>query len=289
MLLLCAAAAALRLAPGTGSPLAARPRARPVVAAAFRSVDEFEAAASAYLSSLNETARSDPSFPSPLSYKALQSHGRVDLVEGCMEYGGYVSVSRRLGARVTFENSIDAPAAPVLGGGGAEPQVNLVLSAAAKEERLAQQLQRVQQAADDATDGDARAGAPARAWQSSELPPLPLGGGGAASPSPKPEDQGFPFLRLDEAQRGGLLGVVLLLSAGFGRSSEQALPAEVVGSFKLAAVALSVAHLAMAGYGAFLATQSGEAAAAWFVKILLTGFGGLSELTRSTDDKPNEA
>eukprot|EP00966_Prymnesium_polylepis_P304664 7038985-Prymnesium_polylepis.1 len=51
---------------------------------------------------------------------------------------------------------------------------------------------------------------------------------------------------------------------------------------RLAALALCVAHTAMAVYGAFLAAQSGKAAPAWFVKILVTGFGGLNELKATT-------
>ena len=57
---------------------------------------------------------------------------------------------------------------------------------------------------------------------------------------------------------------------------------------RLAALSLCVGHTAMAAYGAFLAAQSGEAAPAWFVKILVTGFGGLNELKKSTAMRPAE-
>ena len=42
----------------------------------------------------------DPSLPSPLSYKELQFNGRPDLVEGCMQFGGYLKVSQDLGLPV---------------------------------------------------------------------------------------------------------------------------------------------------------------------------------------------
>ena len=54
--------------------------------------------------------------------------------------------------------------------------------------------------------------------------------------------------------------------------------ASLVDTLKLASLAFSVAHTAMAGYGVVLASQAGEAAPAWFIKILFTGVGGLNEL-----------
>lgn len=98
LLVLLAQASAVRLVPAPGGALRTLPRQRtPAVVAAFRDFDEFKAAATAYLATLNETALDDPTFPSPLSYKELQSNGRVDLVEGCMKFGGYVKVSEQLG------------------------------------------------------------------------------------------------------------------------------------------------------------------------------------------------
>ena len=69
----------------------------PSPSASFRDFEAFSSEVSAYISTLNETARDDPDFPSPLAYVELQRAGRTDLVEGCMQYGGYLRVSEQLG------------------------------------------------------------------------------------------------------------------------------------------------------------------------------------------------
>ncbi|KAL3911834.1 MAG: hypothetical protein SGPRY_008545 [Prymnesium sp.] len=199
----------------------------PVVEAGFRSYEELKEAASAYLATLNETTLTDDSLPSPLSYTELQNNGRVDLVEGCMEYGGFVKVSEDLGVarlvvRLTFASSLDPTPVPSLGKAEDDPQTGLVLSAAAKEERLAQQLVDMQ-STDDNSD-KAAGGSSSRSWQSSSL--SPLGKKSASSEarvraSTNTEDAGIPMLQLDGLQRANLAGVALLLSAGFGQSSEQ--------------------------------------------------------------------
>lgn len=96
----CAAPPVRMPAPGARIRLHRALRAPPA-RAAFRSFDELEAVATAYLRTLNETALNDPTFPSPLSYKELQKNGRVDLVEGCMQFGGYVKVSELLGGKLS--------------------------------------------------------------------------------------------------------------------------------------------------------------------------------------------
>ena len=65
------------------------------------------------------------------------------------------------------------------------------------------------------------------------------------------------------------------------------LDAGLTESARLAALTVSVAYVAMAGYWAFLASAlSGEAAPAWFAKILLTGVGGLNELKGIAATRP---
>ena len=68
------------------------------ISAAFSDFSAFEKEVRSYLQTLSDEALNDPEAPSPLSYTELQANGRVDLVEGAMQYGGYLAVSSKLGA-----------------------------------------------------------------------------------------------------------------------------------------------------------------------------------------------
>ena len=68
--------------------------------AKYASAAELVVAVRAYIAALPAGAIEDPSLPSPLSYKELQFNGRPDLVEGCMQFGGYLKVSNELGLPV---------------------------------------------------------------------------------------------------------------------------------------------------------------------------------------------
>ena len=70
--------------------------------AAFRDFDSFATQVRGHLATLNQTELSDPDWPSPLAYAELQQRGRIDLVEGCMQYGGFIDVSERLGGALPF-------------------------------------------------------------------------------------------------------------------------------------------------------------------------------------------
>lgn len=204
-----------------------------------------------------------------------------------MEYGGYLKVSEELGVRVRFETALEELKPFTLGGGDDEPETNLVMSAAAKEDRLAQQLQAMQaRAAGTSDEGEESIACGAtRSWQSSALPPLRSGAqagtqatpSAGAKPSKAPE-AGVPLLMLDGLQRTSMAALALLLSAGFGRSSAQMLDPGLSEALRVASLAFCIAHSAMAVYGGFLAAQSGESALAWFLKILFTGAGGLNEI-----------
>jgi hypothetical protein len=92
-----------------------------------------------YLSTLDDAALHDPDAPLPLSYLELQSAGRADLAEGCMQHGGYLAVSDRLGVRTSrtapnqrrrsAPNQPSAPP-PVFGGVDTASAAGVTLSAA---------------------------------------------------------------------------------------------------------------------------------------------------------------
>lgn len=118
-----------------------------------------------------------------------------------------------------------------------------------------------------------------------------------AGPPPKPY-MGVRALQLDALERTNLLLLLYLLAAGFGSSSPQLLDEGLMFTLRLAASALTVGHVAIAGYGAKLITdgappsaaaeggagdddappRSVVAAAAWAVRLLLTGPAGLRTL-----------
>jgi hypothetical protein len=74
----------------------------------YASDAEIDAAVLAYVAALPVGAVDDPTLPSPLSYKELNYNGRPDLVAGCMQFGGYLKVSQRLGLPVRI--GVERPA-----------------------------------------------------------------------------------------------------------------------------------------------------------------------------------
>jgi len=80
----------------------------------YASAAELDAAVCAYVAALPAGAVDDPTLPSPLNYKELNYSGRPDLVEGCMQFGGYLQVSQRLGLPVRI--GVERPAAPAESG-----------------------------------------------------------------------------------------------------------------------------------------------------------------------------
>ena len=94
------------------------------------------------------------------------------------------------------------------------------------------------------------------------------------------------YLRLNGFQRAEALVLALLLAGGFGKTSAQVLDPGLAGALQLGAEALVVAHLFIAGFGAFLAAGAeGENPAFWFGKLIVSGVGGFFELTSSMSAK----
>ena len=86
----------------TAGPLVA-PRAlgTTMMAAKYLTVESLEIAIREHIATTYpEGSLDDESLPSPLNYKELSFHGRDDLVEGCMAFGGYLQLSQALGLPV---------------------------------------------------------------------------------------------------------------------------------------------------------------------------------------------
>ena len=116
-----AALLALHALPGLLLPAARAPARAPAAVmqkrAKIADFSDLEREVLSYLGTLNATQLNDESAPSPLAYVELQKAGRPDIVEACMEYGGYLAVSKRLGVRVRpSAPPAPPPSGPVLAG-----------------------------------------------------------------------------------------------------------------------------------------------------------------------------
>ena len=256
-----------------------------VMAVNFAEFSVLESEVRAYLATLDDTAINDPDAPSPLAYTELQAAGRVDLVEGCMQHGGYLAVSRKLGVRV--QASVLAPQVaqkPLFDydDDKADTGAGVMLSGAAKEDKMAADLIRL---AAKASEPAAPVVAP-KAPVGDRLTPLKAPAAAAAAGDGE-QDKGplyglGRYIRLNGLQRANAGLLAVLLAAGFGQSSAEALDPGLVGTVQLAATVLCVAHLLIASYGAFVAATAADGkqnAGLWFVKLAITGVGGLLELT----------
>ena len=274
------------------------------VSAAFSDFSAFEKEVRSYLQTLSDEALNDPEAPSPLSYTELQANGRVDLVEGAMQYGGYLAVSSKLGVRIQKVKEKSGPKQGYRDDGGVQftaddaedSKANVVLSAQAKEDKMAADLARLASSGGAGTarggGSSAGAGGGASTWEADrQLTPLKTG---SAAENAQQSDtlstsavadgnDGARYIRLDGLQRANMLLLLGLLSVGFGAASEGTIEASTISTAQLAGSVLVVAHVAIAGFAAFSAsqaTQSDENPVLWFIKCLLTGAGGLSELKR---------
>eukprot|EP00322_Chrysochromulina_rotalis_P007030 CAMPEP_0115832914 /NCGR_PEP_ID=MMETSP0287-20121206/2903_1 /TAXON_ID=412157 /ORGANISM="Chrysochromulina rotalis, Strain UIO044" /LENGTH=258 /DNA_ID=CAMNT_0003286313 /DNA_START=61 /DNA_END=837 /DNA_ORIENTATION=+ len=253
--------------------------------------DDFEELATAvqqHLSTLDATALEDPEAPSPLSYAELNGAGRADLVQGCMKHGGYLAVSRQLGVRL----NVAPPPPPKVNPWTSqlpveeETQVGVSLSGIAKEEKMAADLARLankkSQPANAATATRSVGGS---STPTDRLAPIPTSVTAADTPTRAREEPAIlPTLFFDGFQRAetGLLAV--LFAVGFGRTSTEVLPPSLIPTVQVAFSLLLVAHLAIGGYGAFLASKvppGKHSPPLWFVKLVITGAGGFRELQRS--------
>lgn len=151
---------------------------------------------------------------------------------------------------------------------------------------------------------------PPSPWSSGAVPsavpydrmlPLKPGAGGVQRPvadpalrPPAAPYRGVTLLQFDGLERANMLLLFGLFAVGFGHSSPSVLEDGTLAGLRLASAALAAGHVLIAGYGAALAVGvvgDGDAtepaskaapqpAVLWFVRLLLTGAGGLSKLRR---------
>ena len=254
------------------------------IAAAFDSFEAFEIETRKYLATLDAAALEDPDAPSPLAYVELQAAGRVDLVEGAMKFGGYLAVSERLGVRTKSVITPEAPEKPAFGGEDMETGANVVLSAAAKEEKMAADLARLRDSSASSAlgGGSSQAAPPAYGDRLAPLKTRQQGAGTGGGDDAALQEDWARYIRLDGLQRGNALLLAGLIAVGFGATSPSVFDEGIVQSAQLGVDVLVVAHVIIAGFGSFSAATSSkdESAPLWFCKLLLTGAGGFAELRR---------
>lgn len=198
----------------------------------FDDAAAFEAEVRAYVSTLDEQAMHDPAAPSPLAYAELQRNGRVDLVEGCMEHGGYIQVSKRLGVPLRLAKPADLSSdAPPRFSEPLPPTIGLKLSGSKREADMAASVQALDLA------GAATAAAPAVGNGGVVYEPTPL-------QLPKIETAGSVsvprwelawLFRYDGAQRAGLVFFAWLSGAAYGRATAELLEPSVASALQAAA------------------------------------------------------
>lgn len=252
---------------------------------------ELEVAIQQHLATLNATELADPASPSPLGYEELAIKRRVDLAEGLMKHGGYLAVSDRLGVRVRPIGAAPSTAPVNAAAEVADPGGNIGF--ANKEEKLAAQLAAMASAPRPNAAETAAAPQPDEPSRAvSRYAPremLEINRGVSKSTPGAPDEaveaRGAPaFIRLDGPERACILLLVGLCAAAFGRGSAEGLDPAVVSALQLPALALCVANVGIAGYGALQVASSGREEAGspvcWFFKLALTGAGGFRELRR---------
>ena len=257
----------------------------------YKSFDDFASDVRTYLATLDETALYDQGAPSPLAYLELNAAGRTDLVEGCMQFGGFVAVSEKLNVRVRA-----ASAAPVVYNPWVQPEekneaVSVVLSGDAKEAKMAADLERMRTAPQQTTQSPV---SQPQAMSDSSSDPFLLGyenaktatSAGNAAAGESSSSMGVArYFRFDGLQRANVGLLAGLLALGFGRTSSEVFDISQVEVVRFAALTLVVAHVAASGYGFLLASSASprESPPLWFFKIATTGIGGLAELRRSIE------
>lgn len=84
---------------------------------------------------------------------------------------------------------------------------------------------------------------------------------------------------LPAGMRIGMLGWLVAISIGFGRTSQHLMPQTTITASQSVAGVLTVAHFVLGAYvGVVLAPQLRRNPALWFVKVLLAGPVGLRYL-----------
>mmetsp|Transcript_65835 Transcript_65835/g.109423 ORF Transcript_65835/g.109423 Transcript_65835/m.109423 type:complete len:289 (+) Transcript_65835:20-886(+) len=254
--------------------------------ASFEDFSVLEAEISSYLSTLNRSALEDPSAPSPLAYLELRRNGRADIAEGCMIHGGYVRVSEQLGVPVRLATPKEKTRPPrflqIEDERGA-----IALSRFSKEARLSKSAN--ESALSTSTSRERNFDA--------TVEPRPFVAGTVNGPTVvkhvEAEWSLARFVQLNGVQRISVMMLVCTLAAGFGKSSTQVLDGSTVAALQSGSLALLLAHTLIAAYGTTLVSRSSGTAfnkpigpaPLWFVKLLLTGAGGLQEVRRQLDEK----
>jgi len=272
----------------------ARTRGWPVSMGAptFDSFEELAGEITSYLGTLDEAALQDPEAPSPLSYLELQAAGRTDLVQGCMKHGGYLAVSNKMGVRLKSSPPPPTAVNPWTQPVEEEEEVGVTLSGAAKEEKMAADLDRLARRTADAVISP-ESSPVASAPRGDRLAPMRAAGRSESSSSSSSGSSSSasslqPDVYLDGVQRAEMALLIGLFAAGFGRTSEQVLPPGLVAGAQSAFAALAVGHLLVAGYSVVLAARAPaeqrHSPPLWFVKCVITGVGGLRQLQQAVDN-----
>ena len=230
----------------------------------------------------NESREKDAELATPadiMSYAALATAGRTDLVERVIEAGGYPAMLQALGVEPNPEPplptneqiksrrfaSAEIEGRLALGVGRElrlEQPINLNGGASAKQE-----IARRERASDDVPTASEL-----RSVNATEL--------SDAEKKKKKSHNGEVFV-LNGHERMGTLALVTLAAAGHGRASMEMFNENAVTVLGGAANALLLMHGILAIYASVIeARRFGRAPILWFFRVLLAGPAGFIELER---------
>lgn len=220
----------------------------------------------------------------PLTYINLRKAGRTDLISRIMDNGGYIQVSRRLGipvqesdfippppvvkpAQLTLKNSLEEGAALAIG-----------KDLEARLDSVEDVIKNMTQTGNNSLRLSAKSTSrPADNVPSAEqllmdnekfVPPI----------IDQPVAVGERFV-LPASMRVGMLSWLIIISVGFGRTSQHLIPEGIVAACQSVAGALIVGHFVVGTYAGFvLAPQLKRNPVLWFFKVLLAGPIGVQYL-----------
>lgn len=215
----------------------------------------------------------EPPLPAQiLSYTSLASAGRPDLVERIMDAGGYPAALDALGVEPLPKASPAprAPSGPLFASEHIEGRLALGVG---REKRLSAPV------SNDASSGPAEPRTPARddILSAEEIASI-------SANTPKQDvvrtPEGELFV-LGGQMRMGAFALMLLISAGYGRSSVEVFSAETRTILQGAANALMIMHGAFALYAAVICKMNlRRSALLWFAKTLIAGPAAVVVLDR---------
>ncbi|KAJ8906889.1 hypothetical protein NDN08_003373 [Rhodosorus marinus] len=209
---------------------------------------------------------------SPIAYAVLAKSGRYDLLDGIMNFGGYVEISKKMGLEIGAEKPIRDPSArPVFKRNSPKDTDGFLTLGGAKAQKLT--VEEVETAMNSGSERDAlrkvnreRVVTPPSPTPINIKPLIEKGG------------QDEEVIQLNTAERLTLIAFVILFSLAFGRLGQDFVEAGTRQILKYVIAVSVVLHLGEALYAKQLAEERNRNVFLWCSKVFVLGVGSLLRL-----------